>query len=112
MLVHCYTVLTLTSTLTLPNLEVTSFSFTILSIFINLKIGCVNHTILNTLSLVWGVQGFYYDRGTTTDQTIKETKEILKQEKHLKKGDLVVNLASMTAKEMGMNNMMKISKVK
>ena len=27
-----------------------------------------NHTILNTLSLVWGVRGFYYDRGTTTDQ--------------------------------------------
>jgi pyruvate kinase len=71
-----------------------------------------NHTILNTLSLVWGVQGFYYDRGTTTDQTIRETKEILKQEKHLKKGDLVVNLASMPAKEMGMTNMMKISKVK
>ena len=36
-----------------------------------------NHSILNTLSLVWGVQGFYYDRGTTTSQTIKETKEIL-----------------------------------
>ena len=71
-----------------------------------------NHTILNTLSLVWGVQGFYYDRGTTTDQTIRETKEILKQEKHLRKGDLVVNLASMPAKEMGMTNMMKISKVK
>ncbi len=70
-----------------------------------------NHTILNTLSLVWGVQGFYYDRGTTTDQTIRETKEILKQEKHLKKGDLVVNLASMPAKEMGMTNMMKVSKV-
>ncbi len=71
-----------------------------------------NHTILNTLSLVWGVQGFYYDRGTTTDQTIRETKEILKQEKHLKKGDLVVNLASMPAQEKGMTNMMKISKVR
>ena len=70
-----------------------------------------NHTILNTLSLVWGVQGFYYDRGTTTDQTIRETKEILKQEKHLKKGDLVVNLASMPAQEKGMTNMMKVSKV-
>ena len=40
-----------------------------------------NHSILNTLSLVWGVQGFYYDRGTTTDQTIRETKEILKKNK-------------------------------
>jgi pyruvate kinase len=71
-----------------------------------------NHTILNTLSLVWGVQGFYYDRGATTDQTIQETKEILKKGKFLKKGDLVVNLASMPAQERGMTNMMKLSKVK
>ena len=71
-----------------------------------------NHTILNTLSLIWGVRGFYYDRGTTTDQTIKETKEILRELKFLKKGDLVVNLASMPAQEKGMTNMMKLSKVK
>jgi len=71
-----------------------------------------NHTILNTLSLVWGVQGFYYDRGTTTDQTIRETKEILKGGKYLKKGDLVVNLASMPAQDKGTTNMMKISTIK
>lgn len=70
-----------------------------------------NHTILNTLSLVWGVQGFYYDRGATTDQTIQETKEILKKGKFIKRGDLVVNLSSMPAKEKGMTNMMKLSKV-
>jgi pyruvate kinase len=71
-----------------------------------------NHTILNTLSLVWGVQGFYYDRGATTDQTIQETKEILKKGKFIKKGDLVVNLASMPAQEKGMTNMMRLSTVK
>ena len=43
---------------------------------------------------------------------IGETKEILKGGKYLKKGDLVVNLASMPAKEMGMTNMMKIRKIK
>jgi pyruvate kinase len=69
-----------------------------------------NHSILNTLSLVWGVQGFYYDRGTTTDQTIKETKEILIKNKLIKKGDLVINVASMPANEKGMTNMMKISR--
>ena len=69
-----------------------------------------NHSILNTLSLVWGVQGFYYDRGTTTDQTIQETKEILKKNKLIKKGDLVINVASMPANEKGMTNMIKISK--
>ena len=69
-----------------------------------------NHSILNTLSLVWGVQGFYYDRGTTTDQTIKETKEILIKNKLIKKEDLVINVASMPANEKGMTNMMKISR--
>ena len=64
------------------------------------------------MSLVWGVQGFYYDRGATTDQTIDETKDILKKHKLIKKGDLVVNLASMPAQEKGMTNMMKLSKVK
>ena len=70
-----------------------------------------NHTILNTLSLVWGVRGFYYDRGTTTDQTISETKDFLKKNKYIKKGDYVINLASMPAQEKGMTNMLKLSKV-
>ncbi len=70
-----------------------------------------NHTILNTLSLVWGVQGFYYNRGRTTSQTIKETKEILQKNKLIKKGDVVINIASMPANKKGMTNMMKISKV-
>jgi len=71
-----------------------------------------NHTILNTLSLVWGVRGFYYNRGITTDQTIQETKEILRDGNFLEKRDIVVNLASMPAQEKGMTNMMKVSKVK
>ena len=43
-----------------------------------------NYAILNKLSLVWGVKAYYYDRGTTTDQTIMETKEILKENKEIK----------------------------
>lgn len=70
-----------------------------------------NHTILNTLSLVWGVQGFYYEGGATTTETIEETKQILKKLKHLRKGAIVVNIASMPAKEKGMTNMIKISKI-
>lgn len=71
-----------------------------------------NHTILNTLSLVWGVRGFYYDRGATTDQTIEETISYLKQKKLINKNDFVVNLASMPAQEKGMTNVMKLSKLK
>ena len=71
-----------------------------------------NHTILNTLSLVWGVKAFYYDGGKTTDDTVLQTKKILKKNKFVKKGDKVVNIASMPAEERGMTNMMKLSKVK
>lgn len=71
-----------------------------------------NHTILNTLSLVWGVKGFHYNGGRTTDQTVLETKEILKKRKYVRKGEMVINIASMPAKERGMTNMMKLSKVK
>ena len=70
-----------------------------------------NHTILNTLSLVWGVKAFYYEGGKTTDLTIADTKEILRKKKFVKKGDTVINIASMPALEMGMTNMMKLSKV-
>jgi len=71
-----------------------------------------HHTILNTLSLVWGVKAFYYEGGKTTDDTVLETKNILKKQKYVKRGDKVINIASMPAEERGMTNMMKLSKVK
>ena len=70
-----------------------------------------NYSILNKLSLVWGVQAYYYNREATTDQTIIETKEILRTNKYIKKGDYIINLASMPAHEKGMTNMVKLSKV-
>ena len=70
-----------------------------------------NYSILNKLSLVWGVQAYYYDREATTDQTITETKEILRINKYIKKGEYIINLASMPAHEKGMTNMVKLSKV-
>ena len=69
-----------------------------------------NHTILNTLSLVWGVKAFYYDGGVTTDQTVLETKKTLKKQKYVKKGDMVINI-KYTWRKKGMTNMIKLSKV-
>ncbi len=71
-----------------------------------------NHAILNTLSLVWGVLGFYYDNDTSTDETVSETKRILKEQGLLEKNDLVLNVASMPIKEKGMTNMMRLSYLK
>ena len=68
-----------------------------------------NHSILNTMSIFWGVVGIYYDRGSTTDQLIQETIELLQKNKIVKKGDLIINTASMPAKEKGGTNTLKIS---
>ena len=70
-----------------------------------------NHAILNTLSLVWGVTGFYYDNESSTDDTIQDTKQILNKQGFVKKNQLVINVASMPIKEKGMTNMMKLSYV-
>ena len=46
-----------------------------------------NHFILNTLNLVWGVRGFYYNKTRSTDETIEDTQKILKQKTLIKKQD-------------------------
>ena len=70
-----------------------------------------NRQLLNTLSLVWGVIGFYYNKFESTDNTIEETQNILKDINVLKKNDFVVNIASMPIKEKGMTNMLKLEKI-
>lgn len=68
-----------------------------------------NLPLLTTLSLVWGVRGYYYDKYESTDQTIEDLKAYLKKEKLVKADDLVINIASMPMKERGRTNMMKLS---
>jgi pyruvate kinase len=68
-----------------------------------------NPYLLTALSLVWGVYGFYYDKYQSTDETIQDIQDILKQEGHVKKGDFVINIASTPIKERGRANMIKLS---
>ena len=70
-----------------------------------------NRTILNTLSLIWGVRGFYYDKMKSTDATFSDIKSIVEQKGIVRKGDLVIKIASMPIKEEGMTNMLKIGQV-
>ncbi len=68
-----------------------------------------NLSLLTTMSLVWGVRGYYYDKYESTDQTIDDLKKIIKEEKMVKADDLVINIASMPMKEKGRTNMLKLS---
>ena len=68
-----------------------------------------NRSILTMLNLVWGVRAQYYDKTVSTDHTIADIKHILRAKKHVKKGDLIVNVASMPIADQGMANMLKLS---
>lgn len=65
--------------------------------------------MLKTLSLVWGVRCYYYDKFTTTDGTIEDVLSILKEQGKIETGDMVVNTGSMPIEKRYRTNMMKIS---
>ena len=68
-----------------------------------------NANILNTLNLVWGVKCFYYDKFTSTDETIQDVNEILKNAKLVKKGEFIVNTGSMPIENRHRTNMLKLT---
>lgn len=70
-----------------------------------------NRPILNTLSLVWGVRGFYYDRYVSTDETIADLKTHLKREGYVEAEDIAIHVASIPISEKGRTNMLKINKI-
>lgn len=71
-----------------------------------------NEKLLPTLNLFWGVRAFYYKGFGGTDDTINDVIEVLKEHKHLRFGDLVVNTASMPLNRQGRTNTVKVSKVR
>lgn len=70
-----------------------------------------NRKIMNTLSLLWGVRGYYYNKFVSTDDTIADIKKIIKEKEVVQEGDFVVNIASMPITEKGMTNMLKLSRI-
>ena len=70
-----------------------------------------NQRLLNTLSLVWGVRAFYYKNFESTDQSIQDVNEVLKQHGLIMPGDLVINTASMPIKDRPRTNAVKISEI-
>lgn len=77
----------------------------------NIFVFTSNRSILNTMNLVWGTRAYFYDKATTTDETIKDVGEILKSDGHVKKGDIFISLASMPIHERHRTNMLKINVV-
>ena len=68
-----------------------------------------NRRLLTSLSLLWGVKTFYYDKMVSTDDTIADIMEFLKNNALVQNGDLIINTASMPLGEEGKTNMLKLS---
>ncbi|SMO39820.1 pyruvate kinase [Solitalea koreensis] len=68
-----------------------------------------NRDLLNSISLVWGVRAYYYDKFETTDKTIQEVNDFLKENNFVQTGEIVINTASTPIIEKGRTNTVKVS---
>ncbi len=71
-----------------------------------------NKSFINTMNLVWGIRGIYYNRSESTDTTIADIYELLKNNNYIKKGDIIINLAAMPINKPGRVNTLQVNKVK
>jgi pyruvate kinase len=68
-------------------------------------------TLINQLSLSWGVRAIYYAEEDSLDDILSDEIEILKQRGFLKTGDVVVNTGSTPVDQHLPTNIIKISKI-
>jgi pyruvate kinase len=68
-------------------------------------------TLVNQLSLSWGVRAFYYDEEESMDDIIQDQIEILKHRGFLREGNVVVNTGSIPIQLHLPTNMLKITRV-
>lgn len=77
----------------------------------NLFVFTKTQSLVNQLSLSWGVEAFYYDEEESLDDVIFDQINILKEKGLLKSGDVVVNTGSTPIKQHLPTNMLKITRV-
>lgn len=70
-----------------------------------------NKKILTQMSLLWGVNSFYYDKFLSTDETVEDVNAIAKEMGYVEKGDMLINLAAMPVIEKGMVNTLRVSEI-
>ena len=70
-----------------------------------------NKKILTQMNLLWGVKGVYYNNFESTDKTVEEVNSLALENKYIKKGDFVINLAAMPIYEKGQVNSLRITKI-
>ncbi|ELR72335.1 Pyruvate kinase [Fulvivirga imtechensis AK7] len=77
----------------------------------NIFIFTSNRPLLNTINLIWGVRGYYYDKEVSTDDTFADIEQILKERGHINPGDAFITTASMPIHARGRTNTVKLNVV-
>lgn len=67
--------------------------------------------LLTALSLLWGVKGFFYTNMESTDKSIRDTKQMLKDSQLLQTGDVIIHTASIPIEDKARTNMLKVSQI-
>jgi pyruvate kinase len=68
-------------------------------------------SLVNQLSLSWGVRAFYYDEERSLDDIVFDQINILKERGFIKSGDIVINTGSTPVNLHLPTNTVKITKV-
>ncbi|MDL2261953.1 pyruvate kinase [Bacteroidales bacterium OttesenSCG-928-I21] len=70
-----------------------------------------NCEILDKLPLLWGISAYYFPIFDSIDKAIEYSLEVLLKEKKIRKGDLVIHIASTPLRAKDRTNMIKLSRV-
>lgn len=96
---------------TLTNSGYTAFQISAWRPSAHILVFTSNRRILTQLNLLWGVKSYYYDKRVSTDDTVTDVNNIVKEKGYVKKGDFLINLAAMPIVEKGMVNTLRISEI-
>jgi pyruvate kinase len=96
---------------TLTNSGYTAFQISAWRPSAHILVFTSNKTILTQLGLLWGVTAFYYDKFSSTDETVEDVNQIAKDKGFVEKGDFLINLAAMPVIDKGMVNTLRVSEI-
>ncbi len=96
---------------TLTNSGYTAFQISAWRPSAHILVYTSNKRIVTQLSLLWGVNAYFYDKYVSTDDTVEDVNQIAKEKGYVKKGDMLINLAAMPVANKGMVNTLRVSEI-
>ncbi|MFI2741545.1 pyruvate kinase [Zhouia sp. PK063] len=96
---------------TLTNSGYTAFQISAWRPNANILVFTHNKRIITQLSLLWGVNAYFYDKYVTTDETIEDVNKMALEKGFVEKGDMSISLAAMPIQEKGMVNTLRVTEI-